>query len=198
MTTALRRRRTQIGALLASTMCSGLLTGSASAAHAPTPQQPPADVIARRAVVQDVPSAHAAPLAEPSRMLSTVAHDVMVWPLDGRLTSTYGPRYGRMHLGIDLAAPTGTPIRAIQDGRVAFAGWKGGYGNTVDIAHDGGQTTRSAHQSELLVTTGERVERGQVIGRVGTTGSSTGPHLHFEVSIAGSDLDPLTVLPGRG
>lgn len=78
------------------------------------------------------------------------------------------------------------------------ASWKGGYGNTVDIAHDSGQTTRSAHQSELLVATGERVERGQVIGRVGTTGSSTGPHLHFEVSVAGSDLDPLTVLPERG
>lgn len=182
--------------MLASTMCSGLLTGSA-AASTPPPRHPSADVPPHRAVLQGAETAHSALLTEPSRVLSLGGRVAMAWPVEGRLTSTYGPRHGRMHRGIDVAAPVGTPVRAVRDGLVAFAGWKGGYGNTVDIAHDGGGTTRSAHQSELLVATGERVERGQVIGRVGTTGSSTGPHLHFEVSIAGGDLDPLDVLPGR-
>lgn len=197
MTTALRRRRSLVGAVLASTMCSGLLAGSASAASAPTAQTSPADVIAHRMVMKEAATARGALLVEPSRLLSETGDDTMAWPVEGRLTSTYGRRYGRMHRGIDVAAPTGTPIRAVQGGTVAFAGWKGGYGNTVDIAHGGGETTRSAHQSKLLVRTGDTVERGQVIGRVGTTGSSTGPHLHFEVSVAGADVDPLGVLPGR-
>jgi murein DD-endopeptidase MepM/ murein hydrolase activator NlpD len=188
VTTALRTRRSLVGAVLTSTMCSGLLTGSASAAGARTPGHQPADLMASRKAL----------LTEPSRVLSSAARDVMVWPVEGRLTSTYGPRYGRMHRGIDVAAPIGTPVRAVHDGKVAFAGWKGGYGNTVDIAHDGGQTTRSAHQSDVLVAKGERVERGQVIGHVGTTGSSTGPHLHFEVSIGDRVLDPLGVLPAGG
>jgi murein DD-endopeptidase MepM/ murein hydrolase activator NlpD len=178
-------------------MCSGLLAGSASATSAPTPQQPPADVKAHRIVLKKAAVTGGAQLTEPSRVLSATGDDTLVRPIEGRLTSAYGARYGRMHRGIDVAAPSGTPIRATRDGKVAFAGWKGGYGNTVDIAHDSGQKTRSAHQCELLVATGDTVERGQVIGRVGTTGSSTGPHLHFEVSVAGSDVDPLSVLHGR-
>lgn len=181
--------------MLASTMCSGLLTGSAAAGTPPPP--PPGDMLTHRAVLQAATTATSALLIEPSRVLSVDGHDAMVWPVEGRLTSTYGRRDGRVHRGIDVAAPVGTPVRAVRDGTVASAGWKGGYGNTIDIAHDGGQRTRSAHQSELLVDTGEEVERGQVIGRVGTTGSSTGPHLHFEVRMGGSELDPLDVLPGR-
>jgi len=180
--------------MLASTMCSGLLTGSATADT--PPPQPGADTLVHRAVLQDA-TTHSGPLIEPSRVLSVAGRGAMAWPVEGRLTSPYGRRDGRTHRGIDVAAPVGTPVRAVRDGTVAYAGWKGGYGNTVDIAHDGGQVTRSAHQSELLVRTGEEVERGQVVGRVGTTGSSTGPHLHFEVRMGGNDLDPLDVLPGR-
>jgi murein DD-endopeptidase MepM/ murein hydrolase activator NlpD len=154
-------------------------------------------MLTHRAVLQAATTAHSALLIEPSRVLSVRGRDAMAWPVKGHVTSTFGARDGRTHRGIDVAAPVGTPVRAVRDGTVGFAGWKGGYGNTIDIAHDGGLATRSAHLSQLLVRTGEQVERGQVIGRVGTTGSSTGPHLHFEVRMADSDLDPLDVLPGR-
>ncbi|CAN5777409.1 hypothetical protein BH23ACT10_BH23ACT10_18200 [soil metagenome] len=119
----------------------------------------------------------------------------MAWPVDGEVTSEFGTRVGRMHRGVDIAAPTGTPIRSAQDGTVTFAGWKDGYGQTLEIDHGGGQTTRLAHQSELLVAEGERVRRGERIGRVGTSGSSTGPHLHFEIIVEGREHDPLIVLP---
>lgn len=181
--------------MLAATMCSSLLTGSAAAADIRPPRHPSADEIEQRALRQAGATRRPAPLPEPSGVQSSGDRDAMIWPVEGRVTSTYGPRYGRMHRGIDVAAPVGTPIRAVRGGTVAFSGWKGGYGNTVDIAHDGGGTTRSAHQSELLVHEGEQVERGQVIGRVGTTGSSTGPHLHFEVSVGGTTVDPGGLLP---
>lgn len=121
----------------------------------------------------------------------------MTWPLVGEVTSKFGPRGGRQHRGVDIAAPTGTPVRSAQDGTVKFAGWKGGYGLTLEIDHGGGQTTLMAHQSELVVEEGDRVRRGQQIGRVGTSGSSTGPHLHFEIVVAGREHDPLVVLPTR-
>jgi murein DD-endopeptidase MepM/ murein hydrolase activator NlpD len=121
----------------------------------------------------------------------------MTWPVDGEITSTFGTRDGRLHRGVDIAAPIGTPVRSAQDGTVSFAGWKGGYGRTLEIDHGGGQMTRLAHQSELAVAKGERVRRGQLIGRVGTSGSSTGPHLHFELIVAGLERDPLVVLPAR-
>lgn len=137
-------------------------------------------------------------LPEPSRVLSGATGDRMVWPATGRLTSGYGHRSGRMHRGIDIAAPVGTPIRAAQDGSVSFVGWRGGYGLTVEIRHGGRLRTRYAHQSEVAVTRGQRVRRGQVLGRIGTTGSSTGPHLHFELAVAGADRDPAHALPRRG
>lgn len=136
-------------------------------------------------------------LAEPSQILSAASGSTMRWPTRGRLTSTYGPRGGRLHRGIDVAAPIGTPIRAVADGTVRSAGWQGGYGYTVEIAHGDDLVSLSAHQSELTVRRGQRVRRGQVIGRVGSTGSSTGPHLHFELVVRGAPLDPLTVLPRR-
>ena len=126
---------------------------------------------------------------------------VLSAPISGaRLTSGFGPRvhpiYGtvRMHDGIDYAAPTGTPVRAAADGTVAAAGPRGGYGNATLVDHGGGLATLAAHQSALYVTAGQAVLRGEVIGAVGSTGFSTGPHLHFEVRVGGTPVDPLQYL----
>ena len=105
-----------------------------------------------------------------------------VWPTHGTLTSGYGWRWGRMHRGVDIAAPIGTPVIASSVGTVEFAGWNdGGYGNLVEIRHPDGSLTRYAHNSELLVARGQSVLQGQVIAKIGSTGYSTGPHLHFEI-----------------
>ncbi|MEA5467295.1 peptidoglycan DD-metalloendopeptidase family protein [Spirulina sp. 06S082] len=120
-----------------------------------------------------------------------------MWPARGTLTSGYGPRWGRMHKGIDIAAPTGTPVYAAGSGEVVSAGWNsGGYGNLVDIRHPDGSLTRYAHNSKILVRQGERVEQGQQISLMGSTGFSTGPHLHFEVHPSGSGAaNPMAFLP---
>lgn len=99
----------------------------------------------------------------------------------------------RRHLGVDYAAPTGTSIRTVGDGVVEFAGWQNGYGNVVQIDHRGQKSTLYAHMSKIFVKRGERVEQGQKIGAVGSTGWSTGPHLHFEFRVNGSHVDPLTI-----
>lgn len=126
---------------------------------------------------------------------------VLANPIPGApVTSLFGPRvhpiYGttRMHTGIDLGAPSGTPIRAADDGFVVAAGWRGGYGLATIIDHGGSLATLYAHQSRLGVFPGQRVRRGEVIGYVGSTGYSTGPHLHFEVRVAGNPVDPLQYL----
>lgn len=119
----------------------------------------------------------------------------MIWPVNGVLTSRFGPRWGRMHNGIDIAAPTGTAIKAAAAGYVFYAGWMGGYGNVVLIDHGGGLTTLYAHQSQIQTSVGQSVGQGTVIGRVGSTGQSTGPHLHFEVRTNGTPVDPLGFLP---
>lgn len=117
-------------------------------------------------------------------------------PHDGPRTSSYGwrthPIYGerRFHSGIDYAGPTGDDFWAAGDGVVVSAGWRGGYGNAVVIDHGGGLATLYAHASALVVRSGQRVTRGQVIGRVGSTGYSTGPHLHFEVREDGEPKNP--------
>lgn len=113
-----------------------------------------------------------------------------------RVSSGYGfrvhPIYGsvRLHTGVDLSATTGTPIRAAADGVVASAGWLGGYGNAVVLDHGGGKATLYAHQSAMNVRQGQEVGKGDVIGRVGCTGSCTGPHLHYEVRLNGKPVDP--------
>jgi murein DD-endopeptidase MepM/ murein hydrolase activator NlpD len=117
-----------------------------------------------------------------------------VWPVLGPVTSPFGWRWGRMHEGIDIAAAAGTPIRAAAAGTVIYAGWLGGYGNLVVIDHGGGVATAYGHQSGIAVGTGAPVAQGQVIGYVGSTGHSTGPHLHFEVRVNGVPQDPLGYL----
>ena len=99
----------------------------------------------------------------------------------------------RRHLGVDYASPTGTPIRTVGDGVVEFAGWQNGYGNVVHVAHRNQNTTVYAHMSRIFVKRGERVEQGQKIGAVGSTGWATGPHLHFEFRVKGVHVDPLTI-----
>ncbi|NEQ29006.1 MAG: M23 family metallopeptidase, partial [Microcoleus sp. SIO2G3] len=119
------------------------------------------------------------------------------WPARGVITSNYGWRWGRMHRGIDIGAPTGTPVSAAASGEVVFAGWNsGGYGNMVDIRHPDGSMTRYAHNSRILVRRGQQVEQGQQISAVGSTGNSTGPHLHFEVHPQGQGaVNPIALLP---
>jgi murein DD-endopeptidase MepM/ murein hydrolase activator NlpD len=117
-----------------------------------------------------------------------------IWPAAGPVTSTFGWRWGRMHEGIDIAAPSGTPIRSAAGGTVIYAGWLGGYGNLVVVDHGGGVSTAYAHMSSIASGTGQGVVQGQVIGYVGSTGHSTGPHLHFEVRINGQAVDPLAYL----
>gem|GEM_PF-1552711 len=120
-----------------------------------------------------------------------------IWPARGALTSNYGWRWGRMHRGIDIAAPVGTPIFAAAPGVVIKSGWnKGGYGNLVDIQHADGSLTRYAHNYRLLVRPGQFVDQGQQISLMGSTGRSTGPHLHFEVRPSGKGaVNPIALLP---
>jgi len=119
----------------------------------------------------------------------------LAWPLRGPVTSPFGSRWGRLHAGIDISAGMGTPIRAAKAGTVIFAGTMGGYGNVVIIDHGGGFSTLYAHQSRLGTSDGASVAQGQVIGFVGSTGHSTGPHLHFETRVNGSPQDPMRYLP---
>ena len=115
-----------------------------------------------------------------------------IWPVSGVVTSGFGWRWGRMHEGIDISVGCGTPIRAVASGTVIFSGWMGGYGNLVVIDHGNGLATAYAHQSAIYASGG--VGQGQTIGAVGTTGSSTGCHLHFEVRVNGGAVDPMGYL----
>jgi murein DD-endopeptidase MepM/ murein hydrolase activator NlpD len=119
------------------------------------------------------------------------------WPATGKLTSRYGRRWGRMHKGIDIAGPIGTPINAAADGTVIAAGWNsGGYGNLVEIKHNDGTTTRYGHNSRLSVSVGQTVRQGQQLAEMGSTGHSTGSHLHFEIRPSGGNaVNPISHLP---
>jgi murein DD-endopeptidase MepM/ murein hydrolase activator NlpD len=135
------------------------------------------------------------------QVVSPAARGRLLLPVPtARMSSSFGPRvhpiFGttRLHAGMDLAAPTGTPISAAAPGAVVTAGWLGGYGNAVVVDHGGGLSTLYAHQSALAVTVGQAVGAGDVVGRVGSTGNSTGPHLHFEVRVLGTPVDPANYL----
>ena len=117
-----------------------------------------------------------------------------IWPVNGPVVSPFGMRWGRLHAGVDIGVPGGTPIRAAASGSVAMAGWMGGYGQYTCIQHGGGIATCYAHQSSIGVSVGQSVKQGQVIGAVGCTGHCFGDHLHFEVRINGNPVDPMGYL----
>ena len=127
------------------------------------------------------------------------AASAMIWPVNARITSTFGMRvhpilrFARMHSGVDFGASWGTPILAAADGEVSKAGWAGGYGRQVRIAHEGGMTTSYSHMSRMVVEPGAFVRQGQLIGYVGSSGLSTGPHLHYEVLRGGQAVNPMAV-----
>lgn len=116
------------------------------------------------------------------------------WPVSGPVVSGFGPRGGRLHEGIDIIAASGTPVRASAAGTVIHAGWLGGYGLLVVIDHGGGLSTAYAHNSSLARGVGARVVQGEVIAYVGSTGNSSGPHVHFEVRVNGTAVDPMGYL----
>lgn len=124
---------------------------------------------------------------------------VLAQPVAGRMSSNYGLRshpilgYKRMHAGIDFAASQGSPIYAVTDGRVSFAGWHGGHGKYVRVEHGGSLGSGYGHMSRIAVKSGQQVRRGQVIGYVGSTGLSTGPHLHYELYRGGQTIDPRSI-----
>jgi len=122
-----------------------------------------------------------------------------IWPTKGVFSSGYGWRWGRMHKGIDIANNVGTPVMAARSGQVISAGWNdGGYGYLVELRHDDGTISRYAHNSSILVRTGTIVNKGSVISLMGSTGRSTGPHLHFEIVPPGRGaVNPLEFLPAR-
>ncbi|MDB9519320.1 peptidoglycan DD-metalloendopeptidase family protein [Roseofilum reptotaenium CS-1145] len=139
------------------------------------------------------------PLAPSERYLPGDRMNGYIWPAQGVFTSGYGWRWGRMHRGIDIAGPIGTPIFAAAPGVVDYSDWNsGGYGYLVDIRHPDGSLTRYAHNNRLLVRKGQKVRQGQQIAEMGSTGYSTGPHLHFEIHPAGQGaVNPMAYLPNR-
>ncbi|QGZ99591.1 peptidoglycan DD-metalloendopeptidase family protein [Dehalobacter restrictus] len=118
----------------------------------------------------------------------------LIWPLNGPITSYYGNRHGEFHSGIDIAGETGQPFKAVNSGTVIYAGWHDIYGNMILIDHGDGVVTRYGHSIKLLVTKGQKVTKGQIIGYVGSTGRSTGPHLHFGIMINSKAVNPINYL----
>ena len=118
----------------------------------------------------------------------------LIWPVQGPVTSPFGWRWGRMHEGIDIGVPYGTPIHAAASGTIIYCGWESGYGNLTVIDHGNGLATAYGHQSSIAVSCGQQVTQGELIGYVGSTGHSTGPHLHFEVRVNGNPVDPMGYL----
>lgn len=122
------------------------------------------------------------------------------WPVEGPVTSPFGLRLNglrpEVHRGVDLGVPTGTPVQAMADGRVSYAGWWNGYGLLVVLDHGGGTTSRYAHLSQLRVEAGQDVEARQVIALSGATGNASAPHLHFEIRRSDRAEDPVPLLGG--
>ena len=148
------------------------------------------DLDAMRAQQAKISGALTAPGAAPIKKGS----GQLIYPINGTFTSSFGPRWGRLHAGIDVAIPIGTPLRAADGGRVAIAGAVSGYGNYTCIQHSASMSTCYAHQDSIGVSVGQNVAQGQIIGRTGNTGRSTGPHLHFEVRINGTPVNPMNYL----
>jgi len=163
-----------------------------------SPYPQPTSPIEISKLLEEITLPSVPPLSNPKKYLP-VPWSGYIWPARGVLTSGYGWRWGRMHQGIDIAAPLGTPIVAAAPGEVISSSWNsGGYGNLVELRHPDGSLTRYAHNSRLLVRQGQQVDQGQLIAKMGSTGRSTGPHLHFEVHSPGKGaVNPIALLTGQ-
>lgn len=135
------------------------------------------------------------PPLSPEELAEKLKSGLFAWPVEGMIYSVYGPRWGRMHTGIDISASSGTPVAAARNGDVVFVGRRGGYGIMIEIKHDDHYSTVYAHLRDTYVVEGNRVREGEVIGEVGCTGRCTGPHCHFEILYDGEHRDPLFFLP---
>lgn len=136
------------------------------------------------------------PVAPQAEATVVTTQGEWVWPLSGgEHSSEFGARWGGFHTGLDIAVPMGTPAVAVAAGTVTYVGWDGGYGNCVIIDHGDGRQTRYAHAAELLVHVGQVVAQGEAVIAVGSTGNSTGSHLHFEVIVGGTPQNPREYLP---
>lgn len=163
-------------------------------------RQAPPPTIAPPATANSSPSADSPPpddsAGAPPPPPSTSSSSGYIWPACGTVTSEFGRRWGRQHAGIDIDDNLTSAIVAARSGTVIFAGWSGGYGQMTLIDHGDGVVTAYAHQSNIAVSQGQSVSQGQHIGTIGTTGSSTGTHLHFETRVNGSAQNPRGFLPG--
>lgn len=172
----------------------------------PPPPPPPAPALPPPAAPPVVAPAEPVPARAPAKAsrdrsaspVETAGGGDFARPGDGRMTSGFGRRWGRLHGGIDLAAGTGSPIRAVTHATVLSAGTEGGYGNCVRLLHGDGTVSLYGHLSSLMVRKGDKVKAGQQIGREGNTGQSTGPHLHFEIRINDAQINPLPWLTKHG
>jgi murein DD-endopeptidase MepM/ murein hydrolase activator NlpD len=143
-----------------------------------------------------VPGAQTRRQANNSKSDNSIQNATYIWPVSNiDVSSPFGYRSGRLHSGIDLRAPRGTPIKASSHGKVIYSGRKNGYGNIIIIAHAGGIETAYGHNSRNLVKAGQRVEKGRVIAKVGRTGNATGNHVHFELRRRGKAINPKRYLP---
>jgi murein DD-endopeptidase MepM/ murein hydrolase activator NlpD len=127
--------------------------------------------------------------------LNSVGDQKFIWPISGRINSLFGPRGSSFHDGVDIGAPQGTPIRAIEEGEVLYSDRLRGYGNIVILRHGDGFVSVYAHNETNRVREGQQVARGETIARVGSTGRVTGPHLHFEIRRHNKAQDPLHYMP---
>ncbi|MGI8973268.1 MAG: murein hydrolase activator EnvC family protein [Gaiella sp.] len=147
-----------------------------------------------RAAQEAAAAAAAAASSAPAIVAPVGGSGLLAWPVSGPVTSGFGPRWGRLHEGIDISVSEGTPVRAAAAGTVIYSGWLGGYGNLVVIDHGNGLSTAYAHNSSFASTVGQSVVAGETIAYSGNTGDSSGPHVHFEVRVGGSAVDPLGYL----
>lgn len=166
----------------------------AAAALGSESYEPLAQSILSRSVSPDLPPL----MSDPFMPGNSVGSTGYIWPAKGVISSGYGWRWGRMHKGIDIANDTGTPIHAAADGVVTYSAWADGYGNLVEITHPDGSITLYAHSHRNVVREGQRVRQGEHIADMGSTGRSTGPHLHFEIRPAGQGaVNPAAFLPAN-
>lgn len=191
------QRRLALGALVAGTVTTAGLSSVSTASANPMPDFPGMSSAATNAVTEVTQAAQTGQIAQ-------VAHAVaptpsVVRPTTGTFTSGYGPRWGTMHNGIDIANSIGTPIYAVMDGTVINSGPASGYGQWIRIKHDDGSMSVYGHMETLNVSVGQRVSAGQHIAGMGNRGFSTGSHLHFEIHPAGSGpVDPVTWFAKHG